>query len=162
MARYEFFYADLEASIAMMNWYNLNEWVHANNGVMASRLRGGMLTDCNLRVTYLPHPQQSLNYRQEDQDYKNQQLIIFDTDLYFKVLDKFHIGDYAQLLMSPVNNIEDYGLDSIIRAAREDFRSLVYTSPVATLDNRAWKQKVAIIPGKDAKDSPRKGFMTEF
>lgn len=89
-------------------------------------------------------------------------MIIFENDLYFQVLDKFYVGDKAQLLMSPVSNIESYGLDNIIRAARADFKELCNAEPVAALNNRAWKSRVATIPGVDAKNSPKKGFLTFY
>ncbi len=102
----EFFYADVSANLALLNQYREGEWVHANNGVVCTRLRGGLLDGCNIRFSFIRNI--GGGYREEDMDYKNQGLLIFEEDLYFQVLDKFQVGDKAQILMSPVNNIEEY------------------------------------------------------
>lgn len=154
MSNFDFFYADIDKSVALLNHYVIDDWVHASNGVVATRLRGGLLSGCNLRFLFITNI--GLEYRVEDMDYKNQGLFIFNEDLYFRVLDKFHIGNKAQILMSPVNSIEDYGLDSIIRAARADFRMLHNAEPVALLNNSEWKRRVAIVPGLNSKNTPHR------
>lgn len=156
----EFFYADVAASLALLNEYREGEWVHANNGVVATRLRGGLLNGCNIRFSFI----RSLDtgYREEDMDYLNQGLLIFPADLYFMVLDKYQVGDKAQILMSPVNDIEEYDYESFIRIAREDFEKLRYARPVDILNTPQWKRRVAIVPGVDSKNSPKKGFLTQY
>lgn len=91
-------------------------------------MRGGLLNGCNVRFSFITNISLNAEYRIEDMDYKNQGLYIFEDNLYFRVLDKFHIDNKAQILMSPLNNIEDYGLLKIIRAARADFRELLFFS----------------------------------
>lgn len=163
MSKFEFFYADIEAHTMFLSHYNLEDMIHAQNGVVASRLRGGLLTNCNVRVAYLPHPEANVNYRQMDEDYKNLQMIVFENDLYYQVLDKFQIGNKAQILMSQVNNIEErFNMTEIVRQARTDFRELHDKPPVAVLDNIGWKRRVAVIPGVDGKNSPLKGFLTQY
>lgn len=163
MSKFEFFYADIEANTVLLNHYNVGDWIHAQNGVVATRLRGGLLTNCDVRVAYLPHPEAHIGYRQMDEDYKNLQLIIFSKDLNYQVLDKFHIGNKAQILMSQANLIKQrFDLDEIVRAARADFRELNKAEPIAALDNPSWKRRVAVIPGVDGKNSPKKGFLTRY
>ena len=156
----EFFYADVAASLALLNEYREGEWVHANNGVVATRLRGGLLNGCNIRFSFIRNI--GGGYREEDMDYKNQGLLFFPADLYFMVLDKYQVGDKAQILMSPVNDIEEYDYESFIRIAREDFEKLRYTRPVDILNNSQWKRRVATVPGVDSKNSPKKGFLTQY
>ena len=156
----EFFYADVSATLAILNQYREGEWIHANNGVVATKLRGGMLNGCNIRFSFIRNI--GGGYREEDMDYKNQGLLIFPADLYFRVLDKYQIGDKAQILMSPVNDIEEYDYESFIRIAREDFEKLRYASPVEKLNNSQWKRRVATVPGVDSKNSPKKGFLTQY
>ncbi len=151
---FSFFYADVEASPALLSRYTIDDWIHANNGVVASRLRGGLLHGCDVRFSFITNISLNADYRIEDMDYKNQGLYIFEDNLYFRVLDKFHIGNKAQILMSPLNDIEDYGLLKIIRAARADFRELVDTEPAAELNNAEWKKRVAIAPGFNGKVTP--------
>lgn len=160
MVDFDFFYADIEASITMLNRYVVDAWVHANNGVVASRLRGGLLSGCNIRFSFITNI--GIGYREEDMDYKNQGLFIFEEYLYFRVLDKFQIDGKAQILLSPENNIEQFGLDDIIRSARGDFRMLHKAEPIAILNNDEWKRRVAIVPGVNGKNSPLKGFLTNY
>ncbi len=157
---FSFFYADIQASQALLNRYPLDEWVHANNGVVASRLRGGLLSGCNIRFSFIPNILD--NYRTEDMDYKNQGLYIFEPFLYFRVIDKFHIGTKAQIVMSPINNIEEYDLEGIIRSARADFRLWHKAEPVDVLNNDEWKRRVAVVPGINGKNTPLKGFLTDY
>lgn len=151
-----FFYADINASLALLNQYQEGEWVHANNGVVCTRLQGGLLTGCNIRFSFIRDLR--LGYREEDMDYKKQGLFIFEKDLYFRVLDKFQIGDKAQILMSPINDIAEYDYESFIRIAREDFEKLLHTPPVDSLNTSHWKRRVAKVPGLDSKNSPKKVF----
>lgn len=160
MAELRFFYADVNASLALLNHYHEGEWIHANNGVVCTRLRGGLLDGCNIRFSFIRDLRSG--YREEDMDYKNQGLLIFEEDLYFQVLDKFQIGNTAQILMSPINNIAEFDYESFIRIAREDFQKLRNLPPVASINNREWKRRVATVPGVDGKNSPKKGFLTEY
>lgn len=160
MTGLQFFYADIYASLALLNQYKEGEWIHANNGVVCTRLKGGLLDGCNIRFSFIRDLRSG--YREEDMDYKNQGLLIFEEDLYFQVLDKFQVGNTAQILMSPINNIEEYDYESFIRKAREDFQKLRYVPPVASINNREWKRRVATVPGVDGKNSPKKGFLTDY
>jgi hypothetical protein len=162
MSDFEFFYADIKATISLLNQYIIGEWYQANNGVVASGLRGGLLDSCNIRFSFLPIPQDDLYYRQEDIDYKNQKLIIFPVDHWFRVLDKYQLGDKTQVLMSPVNEIQRFGLQSIINAAREDFGELHDSQPVDALNTPQWRRKVATVPGFNSKTSLKKDFRTEW
>ena len=108
MEGYEFFYADIEADYIFLSRYNVGDFIHANNGVVASRLKGGLLSNCNVRFTFVPQPQGFVNYRVEDEDWKNQQLFIFDKDWRFKVEDKFFYDGVFQILMSHID-WEDLG-----------------------------------------------------
>lgn len=160
MEEMQFFYADINASLALLNEYREGEWIHANNGVVCTRLKGGLLDGCNIRFSFIRDLRSG--YREEDMDYKNQGLLIFEEDLYFQVLDKFQIGNTAQILMSPVNDIAAYDYESFIRIAREDFQKLRNFQPVASINNREWKRRVAKVPGADSKNSPKKGFLTQY
>jgi len=160
MSGLQFFYADINASLALLNEYKNGEWIHASNGVVCTRLKGGLLDGCNIRFSFIRDF--SSGYREEDMDYKNQGLLIFEEDLYFQVLDVYQIGNIAQVLMSPINNIEEYDYESFIRSAREDFNRLRYIPPVPSINNREWKRRVAIVPGVDGKNNPKKGFLTEY
>ena len=77
MEEYEFFYADIEADSIFLSRYNVGDFIHANNGVVASRLKGGLLTNCNVRFSFVPHPQGFLGYRVEDEDWKKSTTIYF-------------------------------------------------------------------------------------
>ena len=151
---FSFFYADIEASQAILNKYTLHDWVHSSNGVVASKLRGGLINGCNIRFLYLVRL--NGNYRIEDMDYKNQGVFIFEPDLYFRVLDKFQIGNKAQILMSPTNDIAEYDLEGMIREARADFRLLHKSEPVGVLNTPEWKNRVALVPGFNGKITPHK------
>ena len=75
MAELRFFYADVNASLALLNYYQEGEWIHANNGVVCTRLKGGLLDGCNIRFSFIRDLRSG--YREEDMDYKNQGLLIF-------------------------------------------------------------------------------------
>lgn len=151
---FNFLYADIEASPRLLEKYVLYDWVHALNGVTASTLRGGMLTDCNVRFLFITNI--GGDFRMEDEDYKQQGLYIFPDNLYYHVLDKWHIGNKAQILLTPNNYANEYDLDPIVRAARKDFRELHDTEPVAVLDTKEWKTRIAMQPGFHGKNAPHK------
>lgn len=161
MEEYEFFYADIEADSIFLSRYNVGDFIHANNGVVASRLKGGLLTNCNVRFSFVPHPQGFLGYRVEDEDWKNQQLFIFDKDWRFKVEDRFFYDGVFQILMSHID-WEDFGEKKIIEAARKDFKKLYKQPPVDVLNNVEWKRRVRKVPGVDGKNSPYKGFLIMY
>lgn len=149
---YSFLYADIQASPRLLEKYALFDWVHANNGVTASTLRGGILTGCNVRFLFITNIDGE--FRMEDQDYKHQGLYIFPDNLYFHVLDKWHIGNKAQILMTPDNYAAEYDLHPIIRAARDDFKKLHNAAPIPVLDTKEWKARVATQPGFNGKQAP--------
>ena len=151
---FNFLYADIEASPRLLEKYVLYDWVHALNGVTASTLRGGLLSGCNVRFLFITNIGGS--FRTEDEDYKMQGLYIFPDNLYYHVLDKWHIKDKAQILLTPDNYANEYDLDLIVRAARNDFRELHDTEPVAVLDTKEWKTRVAMQPGFYGKNAPHK------
>jgi hypothetical protein len=161
MKDYEFFYADIEADSILLGHYSKGDYIHANNGVVASRLRGGLLDGCNARFSFVPHPHDNYSYRQMDEDYKNQQPYVYDNDLTFEVFDKFYYGGSVQVLMCSYP-LEDDQIEEIIRYARADFKQLHDKPPVDVLNNQAWRARVRKVPGIDGKNSPGKGFLTMY
>lgn len=151
---FNFLYADIEASGRLLEKYVLNDWVHALNPVTASTLRGGLLSNCNVRFLYITNI--GKDFRIEDEDYKQQGLYIFPSHLYYQVLDKWHIGNQAQILLTPHRYPSDIVIDSIVRAARDDFRELHDTEPVTVLDTAEWKARIAMQPGFNGKNAPHK------
>lgn len=151
---FNFLYADVEASGRLLEKYVLHDWVHALNPVTASTLRGGMLSGCNVRFLYITNI--GGNFNLVNEDYKHQGLFRFDSHLYYHVLDKWHIGNKAQILMTPDNYAVEYDMGLIIRAARNDFRGLHNTEPVAALNTAEWKARIAIQPGFNGKNAPHK------
>lgn len=151
---FNFLYADIEASPRLLEKYVLNDWVHALNPVTASTLRGGMLNGCNVRFIFITNI--GKDFRIEDEDYKQQGLYIFPSHLYYQVLDKWHIGNKAQILLTPHSYPSELVVDSIVRAAREDFRELYNAEPLPILDTAEWKARTAIQPGFNGKNAPHK------
>ena len=147
-----FLYADIKANPLLLDRYVLYDWVHAINTVNASTLRGGMLSGCNVRFLFITNIDG--NFRVEDEDYKQQGLYRFPANLYYHVLDKWHIDDTAQILMTPNDYAVTLDMDFITRAARKDFRELHGAEPVPVLDTVEWKAKVAEQPGLDNSRTP--------
>lgn len=151
---FNFLYADIEANGRLLEKYVLYDWVHALNPVTASTLRGGMLSGCNVRFLFITNIEGS--FRTEDEDYRSQGLYIFPSHLYYHVLDKWHIGNKAQILMTPDNYAVEYDVDLIVRAARDDFRELHNAKPLVVLDTAEWKAWIAEQPGFNGKNAPHK------
>ncbi|HJQ09214.1 MAG TPA: hypothetical protein VJ836_07075 [Candidatus Saccharimonadales bacterium] len=149
---FNFLYADIEASPRLLEKYVIDDWVHALNPVTASTLRGGLLSGCNVRFLFITNI--GKDFRIEDEDYKQQGLYIFPSHLYYQVLDKWHIDNKAQILLTPHSYPSDLVVNSIIRAARDDFRELHDTKPVSVLDNAEWKARIAMQPGFNGKNVP--------
>lgn len=154
MMTFNFLYADIEANPRLLEKYVLDDWVHALNPVTASTLRGGLLSNCNVRFLFITNI--GKDFRIEDEDYKQQGLYIFPSHLYYQVLDKWHIGNKAQILLTPHSYSSDLVVNSIVRAARDDFRELHDTKPVAVLDTAEWKARIAVQPGFNGKNAPHK------
>ncbi len=151
---FNFLYADIEANGRLLERYVLNDWVHALNPVTASTLRGGLLSNCNVRFIFITNIGKDFGI--EDGDYKQQGLYIFPSHLYYQVLDKQHIGSKTQILLTPHFYPSALVISSVIKAAREDFRELHNAEPVSVLDNAEWKARIAVQPGFNGKNAPHK------
>lgn len=151
---FNFLYADIEANPRLLEKYVLYDWVHALNGVTASTLRGGLLSGCDVRFLFITNI--GGGFRMEDEDYKQQGLYIFPDNLYYHILDKWHIDNKAQILLTPDNYAAELDIDVIVRAARNDFKKLHNQKPVVVLDTKEWKMRIAEQPGFNGKNTPHR------
>jgi hypothetical protein len=145
-----FLYHDKPASQKTIDSYIIGDYIHENDHVTASTLRGGLLTGCNLRYIFLS------GYNGEDvlvnDDYKRQGFFMFDHTLYYHIYDNYKVGQYAQVLLSPDFNWSDELTVEVIKAARADFNQLLHTRPVPVLDTPDWHRRLGSHPlGVDGK-----------
>lgn len=148
--KFRFLYHDKTVSRQTIDSYTAGTQIHENDHVTASTLRGGLLTNCNLRYLFWT------NFGGEDilvnDDYKRQGLYIFDHTMYYNIYDKYIVGDYAQILLSPVNELSDELIEALIKQARVDFNQLINTRPVLALDTQEWRRRLGSDPiGKQGK-----------
>ncbi len=153
--KFRFLYHDKPVSQQTIDSYKAGTYIHENDHVTASTLRGGLLTGCNLRYLFWT------NFGGEDilvnDDYKRQGLYIFDHTLYYNIYDKYIVGDYAQILLSPVNYLPDEFVELMIIEAKIDFHQLLHTRPVSVLDTQEWHRRLGSEPiGKHGKTPDHK------
>jgi hypothetical protein len=147
---YNFLYQDQIVSQQDIAGYIVGDVVHDNGYVYCSSLRGGLLTNTNLR--YLLITNIGGEFFLVNEDWRKQGLYIFDAGLYYDIYDKYQVGDYTQILLSPVNYLQ--GINDLIGAARKDFNLLLQTPPVAVLDTPQWRSKFTLPLGVDGKNAP--------
>lgn len=145
-----FLYHDKNVSKQTIDNYKAGSYIHENDHITASTLRGGLLTNCNLRYLFWT------SFSGEDilvnDDYKRQGLYIFDHTLYYYIYDNYKVGDYAQVLLSPDNELPDWLVEELIKQARVDFNQLLHTRPVPVLDTQEWRRRLGSEPiGKNGK-----------
>ncbi len=141
--KFRFLYHDKPASQKTIDSYKVGDYFHENDHVVASLLRGGLLTGCNLRYIFITNVKEGIILANED--YKKQGLFIFDHTLYYGIYDNYRIGEYAQVLLSP-NNPSDELIEEVIKAARIDFNQLLHTPPVGVLDTADWRRRLGSTP----------------
>lgn len=154
----KFLYHDKAVSKQTAYSYKVGTYIHENNHVTASTLRGGLLTGCNLRYLFYT------SFEGEDilvnDDYKRQGLYIFDHTLYYNTYDNYIVGDYAQVLLSPDNDLPDWLVEELIKQARVDFNQLLHTRPVPVLDTQEWRRRLGSEPiGKQGKNPHHKAIL---
>ncbi len=150
-----FLYHDKAESQQTIHGYKAGTYIHENDHVTASTLRGGLLKGCNLR--YLFYTSFSGEDTLVNDDYKRQGLYIFDHTLYYNIYDNYKVGSYTQVLLSPDNDLPDWFVEMMIEQARVDFNQLINTRPVPVLDTQEWRRRLGSEPiGKNGKTPDHK------
>lgn len=138
--KFKFLYHDKSVSAHAIDSYATGTYIHENDHITASLLRGGLLTGCNLRYLFYT------NFEGEgilvNDDYKSQGIYIFDHTLYYNIYDNYKVGSYAQVLLSPDNDLPKEFIEAMIEAARADFNRLLNTRPVPVLDTPEWHHRL--------------------
>ena len=148
--KFKFLYHDKAVSQQIIDSYKPDTYIHESDHVTASTLRGGLLTGCNLR--YLFRTNIEVADLLVNDDYKRQGLYMFDHTLYYNAYDNYKVGHYAQVLLSPDNDLPDWLVEEMIEAARVDFNQLLHTRPVPVLDTQEWRRRLGNEPiGKQGK-----------
>lgn len=137
---FQFLYHDQPASQHTIDSYIVGEYIHENGQVAASTLRGGLLTDCNLRYLFITNI--GGGFQTVNEDYKRQGLFLFDLNMTYDIYDNYRVGEYAQVLLSPDANLTDELMEEVIKAARIDFNQLLHTPPVPVLDTQDWRKRL--------------------
>lgn len=148
---FRFLYHDKAVSKQTIDSYKAGTQIRENDHVTASTLRGGLLTNCNLRYLFW------INFGGGDllvnDDYKRQGLYIFDHTLYYN----YKVGDYAQVLLSPVNDLSDEFVEEMVKQARVDFNQLLHKQPVP--DTQEWRRRLGSEPiGRQGKQPNHRLF----
>ena len=145
-----FLYHDKAVSQQTIDSYKADTYIHNDDHITASTLRGGLLTGCNLR--YLFYTDFAGDDILVNDDYKRQGLYIFDHTLYYNIYDNYKVGQYAQVLLSPDNDLPDWFVAEMVKQARVDFNQLLHTRPVPVLDTQDWRRRLGSEPiGKQGK-----------
>jgi hypothetical protein len=147
---YTFLYQDQLVSQPVIDGYIVGEVIHENGYVYCSTLRGGLLTNANIRYLFI-HNVGGVFFI-VNEDWRKQGLYIFDYGLYYDIYDKYQVGGYTQILLSPDNVLTD--IPAIIQAARKDFNELLHTPPVGILNTAQWRNKFRQPLGVDGKNNP--------
>lgn len=115
-----------------------------------TNLRGGLLGN----VRYLVVSDQGSDFSAIDKNAMHWGLIIFRSDMVFKVLDVYHVGDTTQILISPDKDLEDESQEEVVAAARSDFDELRNAKPVAMLNTSEWMDRLKFPIGLDDDGRP--------
>lgn len=150
--KFKFLYRDQLVHDRLLDGYLAGSVIHESDKVAASTLRGGLLTNTNLRYLFITNI--GREFQTVNEDYKKQGLFLFDEDLYYDIYDKYRVGDYVQILLSPDRYFEDDVMKEVIKAAHRDFNELLHTPPVPVLDTSDWRRRITNPLGKYGK-TPR-------
>lgn len=131
------FYRDSLVAQDIVDAYKVGMEISEPAYVDCSRLRGGVLSGCNLRYLVVSDLGQDLSGLNSNA--RRFGLVVFARGLVWQVLDKYTLSGVTQLLIRP--QVEG-GIAPNITAAHMDFNELRYMSPVTVLDTAEWKDRL--------------------
>ncbi len=149
--KYKFLYQDQHVSPSIVESYKVGDFIYEYKPVVASWLRGGLLTNTNLRYLFITNI--GGNFRIEDEDYLKQGLYIFQADLYYNIYDNYQVGQYVQVLLSPQLHLTDIIIEDVVKQARADFNQLLHKRPVPALDTQSWRSRFSSPLGTEGKSA---------